>query len=396
MEPAGDGRLLVVDDDELNRDMLSRRLERRGYAVATAADGCTALDRLEAEAYDLVVLDIMMPGMDGIEVLSRIREGRSPSELPVIMATAKDSSEEVVRALEAGANDYVTKPLDFPVVVARVQTHLRLKQAREELSRAHSRMKRDLEAAARLQRALIPRTMPAVQGVRFTWEFQPCDELAGDILDVYRVDDRTAGLYLLDVSGHGVPAALLSVTLSRLLSGLGEGSYLLEGGPAGAAACPCPPAEVAGRLNRQFPMDLETMQYFTFLYGVLDVAAGEFRFASAAHPGPIHVPAVGAPTAHQPTGPAIGWFPEASYEEAVLPVAAGDRVYLVSDGLLEAEDPGGAFFGQERLIATLREARDRSLEESAGRLMRAIRDWCGPPGPGDDLSVLAFEITPGG
>ncbi len=117
--------LLVVDDTDENRDMLSRRLERRGYDVLRAEGGEQALEIVAKEPVDLVLLDIMMPGMDGIEVLRRLRQARGQTELPIIMQTAKTDSEDVVEALDLGANDYVTKPIDFPVVLARVETQLR-------------------------------------------------------------------------------------------------------------------------------------------------------------------------------------------------------------------------------------------------------------------------------
>jgi adenylate cyclase len=127
------GSLLVVDDDEMNRDMLGRRLERRGYAVARAADGPRALAMIDSQRFDLVLLDIMMPGISGLEVLRILRERHAMADLPVIMATAKDQSGDVVEALKLGANDYVTKPLDFPVVLARVETQLSLKRAKQEI-----------------------------------------------------------------------------------------------------------------------------------------------------------------------------------------------------------------------------------------------------------------------
>ena len=127
------GALLVVDDNEMNRDMLARRLMRRGYSVTVAADGHQALAMLKAQPFDLVLLDIMMPGISGLDVLQILREKYSVADLPVIMATAKDQSEDIVTALRLGANDYVTKPLDFPVVLARTETQLSLKRAMEEI-----------------------------------------------------------------------------------------------------------------------------------------------------------------------------------------------------------------------------------------------------------------------
>jgi signal transduction histidine kinase len=134
--PDAQGRLLVVDDNEMNRDMLSRRLARRGYSVDVAGDGTAALGLVDSGHYDLVLLDVMMPGIDGMEVLKRIRERHTMAELPVIMVTAKDEKDDVVSALKMGANDYVTKPINFPEVKARVTTHLRLKNMQAELKEA--------------------------------------------------------------------------------------------------------------------------------------------------------------------------------------------------------------------------------------------------------------------
>jgi signal transduction histidine kinase len=128
MPKAGLGHLLVVDDNEMNRDMLARRLQREGYTVTAADSGYRALELLKTEDFDLIVLDVMMPGLNGYQALQIIRETHSIADLPVILATAKDQSEDVIEGLRLGANDYVTKPIDFPVLMARLQTHLQLKQ----------------------------------------------------------------------------------------------------------------------------------------------------------------------------------------------------------------------------------------------------------------------------
>jgi adenylate cyclase len=139
-EPEGDappreGRLLVVDDNEMNRDLLSRRLSARGYAVLLAKDGTEALEMIDAEPFDLVLLDVMMPGLSGFDVLKIVRGKHSRGELPIIMVTAKDQSEDIVQALRLGANDYVTKPIDFAVALARTDAHLSLKRATQEIRR---------------------------------------------------------------------------------------------------------------------------------------------------------------------------------------------------------------------------------------------------------------------
>ena len=222
------GKLLVVDDNEMNRDTLSRRLIRAGHTVDLADGGQSALDMISAGQYDAVLLDVMMPDVDGFEVLKTVRENLSPEQLPIIMATAKTDSDTIVAALNSGANDYVTKPLDFPVVRARIQTQLALKKARESLSEANSRMKRELEVAAEVQRASLPDEFER-EGYQFSWRFFPCDELGGDGLKFSALDEDTVVVCLWDVSGHGVSAGLLSVSIAHMLSpGLSQSSLAFE------------------------------------------------------------------------------------------------------------------------------------------------------------------------
>ena len=147
----GPARVLVVDDNESNREVLARRLSLRGYAVETAEDGEKALASVEASPPDLILLDVMMPGLSGFDVLERLRKRFEAGDLPVIMATARDASEDVVRALTLGANDYVTKPLDFPLVLARVRTHLELRRARQELRETAERLREAQERVAGLE-----------------------------------------------------------------------------------------------------------------------------------------------------------------------------------------------------------------------------------------------------
>lgn len=390
------GSLLVVDDNDANRDMLSRRLARRGYAVAVAATATEAMTLIASSSFDLVLLDVMMPGIDGLTMLQEVRQTRSATDLPIIMATARDRSEDIVRALALGANDYVTKPLDFAVVLARVRTHLSLTRATSALRAAHARMKRDLDAAARVQRALVPSAAPAVDGVTFAWLFEPCDELAGDILDVFPLDKTRVGLYLIDVSGHGVPSALLSVTLSRVLSHMPGHSLLVRDTVlASGDSLIIPPADVAAALNQRFPMDATSRQYFTLLYGVLDTHARRLQYVSAGHPAPVHLRPGQPPVVLEAAGFPIGWFPEPSYEENAVELQSGDRLYCYSDGVVEAKNAQGECFDATRLMQALEEVRALPLEASLTSLMGRIREWCGDRGPDDDVSMLALEIKEG-
>lgn len=382
--------ILVVDDTEANRDGLARRLARHGYRVSQAADGPTALAKLDAEACDLVLLDVMMPGMSGLEVLARVRRTRSASALPVIMATANHGTADIVEALELGASDYVTKPLDFPVVLARVRTHLALKVAHDEATRlradleaALARSKYDLNAAAKVQRAALPSRPPTVPGLAFAWGFAPCDELAGDFFGVHSLAGDSAACYLLDVSGHGVAASLLAVSIGRTLnSPAGDPDSLLTE----LDGTPTEPGEVLARLSGRFPFDGRSEQFFTMFYAVADGDTGRVRFASAGHPPGVHVRTDG--TALLDGGGLPGGVGTA-YTGHELTLAPGETVVVYSDGVTEAANPAGELFGADRLRALLAVTADRSPRGLVDAVEAAVKAWAGTAPLKDDVSVLA-------
>ena len=398
--------LLLVDDNEANRDMLSRRLARRGFNVAVAAGGHEALERLGRENYDLVLLDLLMPDMDGMEVLRTIRETHSSAELPVIITSAKDATSDVIAGFEAGANDYLTKPLDFAIVKARVRAQIKLKRAVERIRRlerdvaernraleaANQRMQGDLAAAARIQEAMLPASLPDRPQAKFAWMFKPCAELAGDALNVFALDEHHIAMYALDVVGHGVAASLLSIAVSRMLTPE-RNSFLVRliAEPPGYRLLP--PGEVAEQLNRRFPFDSASGQFFSLLYGMLDLRTREWRFVCAGHPGPIHVGHGGATprliAAHERLPIGIG---DRTYPEHAMQLEPGDRLFIYTDGVSEAMNPEHEPYGSKRMIESLARSRDSSLEESIAALWSDVERWCGASTRQDDASVVAVEI----
>lgn len=269
-----------------------------------------------------------------------------------------------------------------------------LRRAKDDLETVNRRMMMELQAASRVQRALLPAELPDIGDASFSWIFEPCDELAGDTLNVVPLGDQRAGLFMLDVSGHGVPAALLSVAVHHWLSARPERSALLTQDPEGPSGYRVsPPAKVASLLNAAFPMDPATSQYFTLLYGILDVKAKEFRFVSAGHPGPIHGPKGRHAELIRASGLPIGILPDGRFAEQTIDLSSGDRVYLYTDGLTETMSPDGEEFGTTGLVRALEETRHLPLEENLSATVESATRWRDSSSVQDDLSLLGFEIV---
>jgi sigma-B regulation protein RsbU (phosphoserine phosphatase) len=258
--------------------------------------------------------------------------------------------------------------------------------AEEGLRRSKEAIEQDLRLAAKVQQALLPPREVEAGSLRIAHAFHPCDDLAGDAVGIVPLTADLVGLYVLDVSGHGVGAALLSFTLNHLLSATVGGALLADGAAEVAVVSP---ARVAERLNRQFPMD-RTRQYFTLVYGVIDPASGRFRYVTAGHPSPIVLPRGGPPAAAEGAGLPIGMFDQASFEEANLTLEPGDRLYFYTDGVIEALDASEDEFGHPRLLAEIARWREQPLRAGLDGIVAAVRAWC-EGRIRDDVSLVAVE-----
>jgi len=272
-----------------------------------------------------------------------------------------------------------------------------LEQTNAQLTKTMRRMKKNLEAAAKVQQAMLPESLPKVKQLAFAWRYIPTDELAGDILNVFRLDNRHVGMYLLDVSGHGTAAALLAVSIARLLSPMSHTSTLVRDHDHDASAdCAdriVPPAEVAERLNRQFPWDSETGQFFTLIYGVLDTETLVFRYVSAGHPAPVVCDGNQAIPIAEHRGFPIG-LGDGKYPEQTIALEPGQRLYLYSDGVTDTMSPSRELFGKTQLIQALDRQHGASVEASLDGLLDAVEAWRGSSRFNDDVSILALEVLP--
>ena len=395
-------RILVADDDPVTRLLLARHLQRWGHEPVLTSDGEEAWRAFEAGEVSVVITDWIMPGLDGTELVRRIRAARRATYTYVVMLTARTDAEDLTEALDAGTDDFLTKPLDTGDLRARLRVAerivgleakladrgQRLEAANTELGHVNAQMRSDLEAAAAVQRGLLPPCDPAIPGVRCAWRFEPCDSLAGDLLNVVHVDDRRVAAWVLDVAGHGVAAALRAVMVGQKLAGIGDPHSDLRR-RVGTPDDPVPPAAVAGALAELFPFEPVTGQYFTLVFAVLDLETRELRCASAGHPRPVVVRRDGRAELVDVSGYPVGLFTglaASDYVEHRTTLARGDRVFLYSDGVLAP--PAGLEAPEERLRAMLEDLR----REPLARVVEAASSSAASGDDRDDRTVLALEL----
>ena len=266
------------------------------------------------------------------------------------------------------------------------------REAENALRAAKERMSKNLEMAAKVQHSLLPDSLPESLGIKFAWRFQPCEELAGDILNVFWLNEHQIGLYLLDVSGHGVKAALLSVTLSHWLSPQSGQPHLFANQVAGEAGLLVRSTDqVAKQLNLQFPMDPDRNQYFTIVYAILDLRSFTIRYTSAGHPPPVKMSRNTEATFLEYGDFPIGIMETAEYHEYIVPLEPGDRLYFYSDGVTEAIDNNSQMFGTSRLLDIIRREQTSTLDQSLSSILEKLTHWCDCRGFRDDVSLLALE-----
>jgi sigma-B regulation protein RsbU (phosphoserine phosphatase) len=390
--------VLVVDDDPIALEMLARQLAVWEFRVATASNGREALEKFQGGGFSFVISDWQMPELDGLEFLGQVRSTTDGDYVYCILLTVRSQLADLIQGMEAGADDFLTKPFEPAELRVRLRAGQRIIELERRLTLANRRMTEDLKRGARIQQSLLPVRIPALAGSRFAWGYRPCDELGGDILNVLHLAEDKVALYLLDVSGHGVPAALLSVALSRLMTTATNASSLIREKNQGISEGYriVPPAEVLQRLNERFLQDLEGERFFTILYGILDLDSHELCYASGGHPPALVLSPGGQVRQLAATGIPLGVLGDATFDECTIRLQPGDRLLVYSDGITEAANPAGEQFGLERLIAAFQENPADTIQGALDHLIRRIEQWAQPLGLRDDVSCLAAEAVHSG
>lgn len=395
-------KVLFADDCEPQRRAVVAHLEQRGHEALAASDGEEAWEILHHSAVDLVISNWALPRMDGLELCRKIRAADLGRYVHVVLCTARNTTADLITGMTAGADDFIGKPMDFAEldlrlrVIERVRNleheledrNLKLWEANSQLRAAHARMEKDLKAAAFLQASLLPQSGCLLPGVRIEWLFMPCGVLAGDAFDYFPLDDRRLAFYQLDVSGHDIPAAMLSATLSRVLVP-GYGSPLRRSKSSSAEPEIAPPHAVIAELNERFQSGGD--RYFTIVYGVMDTATRRVCFSQAGHPSPIRLSERGEAVPVGKGGFPVGIAAGMEYDSVELDLAAGERLVLYSDGITECPNGKGERLGEARLLELLEASARLDLTRAMGEMKSALRSWRGGDDYEDDISLVALE-----
>ncbi|MDA5556912.1 MULTISPECIES: PP2C family protein-serine/threonine phosphatase [unclassified Shimia] len=398
-------RVLLVDDSRVQRRILSLSLKRDGYDVIEAASGSEALEICRNDPPDLILSDWMMPGMTGLEFCVAFRELQTETYGYFILLTSKSEKTEVAQGFDAGADDFLTKPVNGYELRARISAAERiLRMQRElkdknrvitdtldELRRLYDSLDNDLLAAKKLQQSLVPERFRTFDGAAVSLLLQSSGHVGGDLVGHYKISETRIGLYAIDVSGHGISSALITARLAGHLSATSpEHNVAMQVLPDGSHQ-PLPPAEVVARLNEIILDEMETEHYFTMLLADVDLKTGKVIMAQAGHPHPLVQRADGAIEQEGPGGLPVGLIPGAEFSQFDIQLAPGDRLFLLSDGVTECPDTSSGMLGEEGLEAMMADLKDHDLENTLQALVWKLDEFSGGKGFPDDVSGILLE-----
>jgi sigma-B regulation protein RsbU (phosphoserine phosphatase) len=374
--------ILIIDDDRPIQMFLKRILEKQGYQVITASTGEEGILRTLDSPPALIICDWIMPGLSGIEVCNIIKKDPKLSTTFFILLTSLDSVADRVKGLDAGADDFISKPIEHNELQARVRAGLRLHQLSQDLQTQKLLLETELAEATEYVKSLLPLPVNNPLSIQFT--FLPSRQLGGDCFDYNWLDADTLAIYLLDVAGHGLKATLPSISVLNLLRSraLKDLNYYQ-------------PSEVLAALNNTFQMNYQNDKYFTIWYGVYNRVSRQLTYSSAGHP-PAIILSGNSPTHTEvkrlkTPGMPVGMFPEAKYTDAYCQIEKSSILYIFSDGSYEITQSNGTLWSLEGFIQIL-----ISLQYSVDNQLDYILDYLinlnSKETFEDDLSILQVKF----
>ncbi|WP_410217411.1 PP2C family protein-serine/threonine phosphatase [Paracoccus sp. (in: a-proteobacteria)] len=384
-------QVVIADDDAMQRVFASSVVSRMGYQPLLAEDGLAALRLIEESGASILLCDLDMPGLNGHEVTRRIRQADLGRYIHIIMLTATDQAQELHRALEAGVDDFMTKPLNAAVLKIRIRAAVRLieheitlSERNRALEEAKQRIEHDLDIAAEAQRRLLPDLAGRIRGCRFASAFVPSAYVSGDMFGCLPLSRDLLGFYAIDVAGHGVHAALMSVAIGHLVTTEFFASLTLSGGGTPE------PAALARELNLRFYRHDGT-DYFTMFCGILDQRNARLHYCQAGYPSPILAARCGRTQMLGDGGYPVGLLTSAGFESQDIDMQPGQMLVLCSDGVSEAENANGEAFGDDRLQSLISRHAGSGATAVPAAVVADLAEWRRGRPLEDDLTVFALE-----
>ncbi|MBD11225.1 SpoIIE family protein phosphatase [uncultured Roseovarius sp.] len=403
-------RVLVVDDSRLQRRILTASLQRWGFEVQEAESGEDALRLCRDHPPDLVMSDWMMPGLSGLEFCRRFREMPHESYGYFILLTSKSDKDEVALGLDAGADDFLTKPVNAAELRARISAGARIlrmqrelteknrliKSTLDELQTLYDSLDSDLIEAKKLQQSLVSERYRDFGAAEVSLMLQSAGHVGGDLVGMFPIGATRIGLYGIDVSGHGISSALMTARLAGYLSASVPEQNLALRKTRDGRFVARPPAQAIAMLNRLIMSEMETEHYFTLVLADVDLESGRVILSQAGHPHPAVQRADGTVEFIGAGGLPVGLIDGAEFEQFEVQMGPGDRLLIHSDGVIECAGQTGALLQEEGLAAILRELRQTRGMALLESLVWKLSEFAGDAEFNDDISGVLLEFKGSG
>ena len=378
--------ILIVDDEPFNVDYLEQELEDLNYQTISAANGREALDKVQSECPDLILLDIMMPVMDGFEVLSHLKGATVTREIPIIIISANSDLQSIVKGIQLGAEDYLPKPFEPTLLRARISSSLEKKHLRDLQHLYLKSLEREMEIGREIQKGFLPSHLPRVDGWEISYHFKSAREVAGDFYDAFRLDgEQMIFLAIADVCDKGVGAALFMTLFRSLLR------FTIGVTDAFGEHTPEARLKHAVTLTNSYITHThgDTGMFATMFVGLLDPVTGTLTYINAGHESPLIIGASGVCAPLKKTGPAVGIIPDIEFASREVQLQPGEFLFAFTDGVPDALDPAGHPFGRDHLFSLLHA--NGSAERLLGDVTASLTQHIAEADQFDDITLLVVH-----
>lgn len=372
--------ILIVDDNPENIKVVGSILERENMDISFALDGDTALKMLVESKFDLILLDIILPGMDGFTICQHIKKIQLQKETPIIFLTAKTEIESLAKGFEMGGVDYVTKPFQEKELIARIKTHTELSHSRKQLTQALTSITRDLNMAREIQRGILIKNLK-IPNVKLQIEYQPMIEVGGDFYDVEEIQEKKIRVFIADATGHGVQAALMTMVIKGEYERIKTNDFSM-------------PDRVLAALNENYIQNFQHLaNFFTCALVDIDLEQKKLYYSSAAHPQQLLLTEEGDIIHLITEGSIVGMVKESYYRTIEHRFSCGDRLVLYSDGLTETYNQKGEQFGQDKFIELAREMKQLEIQDFCQKILQENKKFRNNSQAKDDIILIALQCA---